>query len=407
MHICFISREYFPSLRGGGIASYVKEMAYAMHELGHQVTVIAASDDTRQQSDKMDHGIRIIRLKGGDFVIRGVEKASLYHRFRFLYRFLSYRKAIVKTIRNLNNIDVIEVPEYGAEGYFLKKIGIPVITRLHTPAMFDRNTLGIVKYRGLNKVFVWTGRKELSLIKKSQYLSSCSQALADWTMDNLNIEKSRIKVIFNPVALPHNIGQKITNEEFKDSQGAGVKPSIVFVGTISDVKGCNDLFEAGQILAKRKVDFDMCLYGKMGEYAKRLKLKEKGNNWFHVMGKVDREHVYSIYQQATVVCFPSWWDNMPMVCLEAMGVGAIVLGSSSGGMREIIEDGKSGYLIEPHNPQKLADKLLELLQLNADQRKMISENAKQRIMTHFEKSVVLEQMVNYYHDVISDYKKSK
>ena len=94
-----------------------------------------------------------------------------------------------------------------------------------------------------------------------------------------------------------------------------------------------------------------------------------------------------------------------MVCLEAMGVGAVVLGSSSGGMSEIIENGKNGYLIEPHNPQKLADKLLEILQLNTDKRKIISENAKQRIMTHFEKSVVLEQMVNYYHDVIRDYKK--
>ena len=403
MHIVYVTREYPPSKRGGGIASYVKEMAYAMHELGHQVTVIAASDDTRQQSDKMDNGIHIIRLKGGDFVIRGVEKASLYHRFRFLYRFLSYRKAIVKTIKNLGNIDVIEVPEYGAEGYFLKKIGIPVITRLHTPAMFDRNSLGILKYRGLNKVFIWTGRKELSLIKKSQYLSSCSQALADWTEANLHVEKSRIKVIYNPVSFPQNLSLNKINE----AQGNSVKPSIVFVGTISDVKGCNDLFEAGQILAKRNINFDMFLYGKMGEYAQRLKLKENTNPWFHVMGKVDREQVFGIYQQATVVCFPSWWDNMPMVCLEAMGVGAVVLGSSSGGMSEIIENGKNGYLIEPHNPQKLADKLLELLQLNADQRKMISENAKQRIMMHFEKSVVLEQMVNYYHDVISDYKKSK
>ena len=145
----------------------------------------------------------------------------------------------------------------------------------------------------------------------------------------------------------------------------------------------------------------------MGEYAQRLKLKENTNPWFHVMGKVDREQVFGIYQQATVVCFPSWWDNMPMVCLEAMGVGAVVLGSSSGGMSEIIESGKNGYLIEPHNPQKLADKLLEILQLNTDKRKIISENAKQRIMTHFEKSVVLDQMVNYYHDVISDFKKSK
>ena len=90
-----------------------------------------------------------------------------------------------------------------------------------------------------------------------------------------------------------------------------------------------------------------------------------------------------------------------------MGVGAIVLGSSSGGMREIIEDGKSGYLIEPHTPQKLADKLQALLQINLEERKMISDNAEKRIMAHFEKSVVLKQMVNYYHDVISDFKKSK
>ena len=110
MHICFISREYPPSKRGGGIASYVKEVAHGLHELGHQVTVIAASDDTRQQSDEIDNGIRVIRLSGGDFVIRGVEKASLYHRFRFLYRFLSYRKSILKTIRNMRNIDLIEVP---------------------------------------------------------------------------------------------------------------------------------------------------------------------------------------------------------------------------------------------------------------------------------------------------------
>ena len=149
----------------------------------------------------------------------------------------------------------------------------------------------------------------------------------------------------------------------------------------------------------------MFLYGKMGEFAENLKMNEQSYPWFHVIGKIEREKLFSIYCNASVVCFPSWWDNMPMVCLEAMGVGAVVLGSSSGGMNEIIENEKSGYLIKPHNPQKLADKLLELLQLNAYKRKMISENAKERILTHFEKSIVLDQMVNYYHDVIRDYKK--
>ena len=73
MHIVYVTREYPPSKRGGGIATYVKEIAEQMVLAGHQVTVIAASDDTRTQSDEMDNGIRIIRLRGGDFVIKGVE----------------------------------------------------------------------------------------------------------------------------------------------------------------------------------------------------------------------------------------------------------------------------------------------------------------------------------------------
>ena len=53
MHIVYISREFVPTQRGGGIASYVKDMASAMVARGHQITVICASDDTRTTSDKM------------------------------------------------------------------------------------------------------------------------------------------------------------------------------------------------------------------------------------------------------------------------------------------------------------------------------------------------------------------
>ena len=398
MHIVYVCREYPPTLRGGGIATYIRLIAQGLVERGNKVTVICASDDTRISSDYRDKGIRVIRLSGGDFILPSVESTSLLKKFRFIYRFDSYRKKIREAILELDDIDIIEVADFGAESYFLKGINAPVVVRLHTPSLFDRTTLGIKKYQGKDKLFQFIGEREKYILKHADFLSSCSESLKDWTIQNLGIDSNKIEVIYNPIELPtHKV-------ELKSST---TKATIVFVGTISDVKGCNDLFEAGQILAKRNINFDMFLYGKMGEYAQRLKLKENTNPWFHVMGKVDREQVFGIYQKATVVCFPSWWDNLPMVCLEAMGVGAVVLGSSSGGMSEIIENGKNGYLIEPHNPLKLADKLLELLQLNTDQRKMISENAKQRIMTHFEKSVVLEQMVNYYHDVISDYKKSK
>ena len=98
MHICFVCREYPPSLRGGGIASYIKEVAHGLHDAGHRVTVIAASDDTRLSSDEDDEGVRVIRLLGGDFLIPQVEGNSLLKKFRMFYRFYAYRKRIRENI---------------------------------------------------------------------------------------------------------------------------------------------------------------------------------------------------------------------------------------------------------------------------------------------------------------------
>lgn len=396
MHICFICREYPPSLRGGGIASYIKEVSHGLHDAGHQVTVIAASDDTRLSSEEEDGGVRVIRLAGGDFLIPQVEGNSLLKKFRIFYRFYSYRKKVRKIVRSLQNVDVIEVPDFGAESLCLQKLHIPIVMRLHTPSMFDRKSLGIVQFHGWRKIFAWTGKMELDLIRKSPYISSCSMALAEWAVLNLRIEPIKIKVIFNPVSLPSNI-ERIDREKCN-------VPSVVFVGTISAVKGCGDLFEAGRLLSSQGKAFNMYLYGKLGAYACKLKQMESSNPWFHVMGKVKREDVYGLYKNATVVCLPSWWDNMPMTCLEAMGVGAIVLGSSSGGMAEIIDDGKSGYLVDPKNPHLLAESLSKIIDMK-EGRKAISQNAQKRIRESFSMDVIVQQMIDYYNYVISDFKK--
>jgi glycogen synthase len=59
--------------------------------------------------------------------------------------------------------------------------------------------------------------------------------------------------------------------------------------------------------------------------------------------------------------FPSIWENFPYVCLEAMAAGRGVIASSGGGMAEIIDDGRTGRLVEPRDPRGLADAMLEML----------------------------------------------
>ena len=395
MHIVYVCREYPPTLRGGGIATYIRLIAQGLVERNNKVTVICASDDTRISSDYSDRGVRVIRLSGGDFILPSVESPSLLKRFRFIYRFDSYRKKIREAILELDDIDIIEVADFGAESYFLKDINAPVVVRLHTPSLFDRTTLGIKKYQGKDKLFQFIGEREKYILKHADFLSSCSESLKDWTIQNLGIDSNKIEVIYNPIELPTQI------VELKSST---VKPTIVFVGTISDVKGCADLFEAGKILAEKNVDFDMFLYGKIGEFAENLKMNEQSYPWFHVIGKIEREKLFSIYCNASVVCFPSWWDNMPMVCLEAMGVGAVVLGSSSGGMSEIIQDSINGYLIEPHNVNLLAEKLQFLINLDSKTKRQISDNAEKRIENDFSLRTIVDKTIDYYNRVINKFK---
>lgn len=403
MHICFVCREYPPSLRGGGIASYIKEVAHGLHDAGHRVTVIAASDDTRLSSDEDDEGVRVIRLLGGDFLIPQVEGNSLLKKFRMFYRFYAYRKRIREKILSLGDVDVIEVPEYGAEGYFLNDIGIPVITRLHTPMLLDHYNFSLQKLSKANWQYFWQGCKELKVMKQARYITSCSTSLKEWSQKFLGIHSDKIKVIYNPI-----LSERWSSNSFLHSAAEkDGKKHILFVGTVCDWKGCGDLADACKLLADSGEigGIQLDLVGKTGAYADELKAKYGKEKWFHLVGKLPREEVMKRYAQADVVCFPSWWENMPMVCIEAMLSGAVVIGSNSGGMSEIIEDGKSGFLMTPRNPQVLADKIKEVCMLPLEAKEKVRAEAHERIMQNFDMKVIIPQLVDYYQMVIDNDKK--
>ena len=62
MHIVLVCREYVGSARGGGIGSYMQEIARAYIAKGHRVTVVTASDNTKKQSETLtSDGIKIGR----------------------------------------------------------------------------------------------------------------------------------------------------------------------------------------------------------------------------------------------------------------------------------------------------------------------------------------------------------
>lgn len=98
-------------------------------------------------------------------------------------------------------------------------------------------------------------------------------------------------------------------------------------------------------------------------------------------GEVPREHLYELYQNATVFVLPTLYENQPLVVLEAMAFGLPTIASKIGPIEDIVklEEG-SVVLIDPSNPGEIADAVIRLLkdeavrqELSAKGRKLVSE----------------------------------
>lgn len=396
MHIVYISQEFPPSKRAGGIASYVKEIADGMVGRGHRVTVVTASDDTRVCSDTVEDGIRVLRLSGGAFFVPEAEGGSKWKKLRVVYRFYSYRRKLAKVVLGLKNVDVVEVADYGAEGLFLNKAQAPVILRLHTPSLLDCETLTYVKVSRWKLHRLMVLRAEQSVIERARYVSSCSQSLLDWMKDNVEFNPRLLAVIRNPIAYADNgIALKANGDAHSGN-------TVFYAGTISATKGVLELYKACEQLNREGMRITLKLAGKQGSYAEWLKgmVAESGSDWCQFLGNLTRDKLYAYYREAKVCCFPSWWENMPMVCLEAMSCGAVVVGSTSGGMKEIIEDGVNGFLAPPHDSGKLAAKLRAALSLYRTDALKMKQAAQNTIKDSFCTSVIATQMEAFYNEVM-------
>lgn len=402
MNIVYVCREYVGSARSGGIGSYIHEIAKAMVALGHSVTVVTASDDTRKETDTVSpEGIRIISLKGGDFYVYGAEPGSKLTKLRAIYRFYSYRRRLAQVLKKLGDIDIVEVADYGSEALYFDGLDVPVVLRLHTPQSLDLNRLTIVKPAAW-KLHKWIPiSAERKIFGRARYISGCSRAILDWVSRNFDIHPAIGSVIHNPVSL--TTGAKIGSGSPVD------KYTIFCAGTICATKGVGDLMEACRILRSEGIPVSVRFAGKGGSYQSALEagLTSGERTWVTFLGRLSRQEVLNEYRSAAICCFPSWWENMPMVCLEAMAAGAIVVSTGIGGTSEIIQDGVNGFLTLRKDPKLLANTLRKAIELDDQSKIRIAAAAIDTISNKFSVDIITGQMVSFFETVVEDYRTNK
>jgi glycosyltransferase involved in cell wall biosynthesis len=113
-----------------------------------------------------------------------------------------------------------------------------------------------------------------------------------------------------------------------------------------------------------------------------------------VFGRDKLEQIAS----ASVFILPSHTENMPMAIMEAMAAGLPVVATTVGAIPEMIEDGKTGLLLEPRQPDQLAGAIARLLE-DPGFRRRIGERAAEAARRSWDKSVVGEMTAKLYDTV--------
>jgi starch synthase len=202
--------------------------------------------------------------------------------------------------------------------------------------------------------------------------------------------KSDIERLFNvrPERL-HVIHNGIDLEEYRktDSTAAlarfGInKPFVLFVGRITRQKGIIHLVRAIKHLDE---GFQVVLCAgapdtpEIGEEMKgavsKVQAQHEGVIWIDEM--VDKPTVRELYSNASVFCCPSIYEPFGIINLEAMACETAVVATAVGGIKEVVVDGETGFLVpldqmnespfEPRDPEKFArDLAARINQLMAD-----------------------------------------
>lgn len=379
MHICFISNEYpkegFPH---GGVGTFLKTIAPKLVAAGHKVSVVGvnyiASDEFT-----IENGVAIYRAKKQN------KKGLTW------WLNAKVVNAKIKEIHTKNPIDIVESAELGLA--FIQKIkNIKYVIRLHGGHHFFAEA----ENRGINK---WKGFQEKLSFKKADAFIAVSNYVKSHTAKYLSYNNKPIEVIFNP----------INSKLFQPQEVAVESYNITFAGTICEKKGVRQLIQAFSLVKEKFPKAILNLYGrdwffpdgssyikmlqetelpKLGDFAKDV--------IFH--GAIFYTEIPNAYTKAAVCVFPSHMETLGLVAPEAMAMEKPVIFTKLGPGPEVITDGVTGWLCNPHQPEAIATTIIKVLS-NPHEADKIANKGRLSVLQQFELKAIVLKNVEFYNKI--------
>ena len=392
----FICREYPPAAYPpGGIGTYLRHIAGALARAGVTVHVIAHRWEGAPMRREALLGGRLILhrvaldepmpARSGRVADARVPLGLLASRFPA--QAFSWQAALLtESLIASEGVDVIEAQEWEAPLYYLlvrRALGLgpakrpPCVVHIHSPSerIFAANgwDTSVADYAPA------AGLEEYCITAADAVLCP-SQFVADEVMARYAVDRAVVSVV------PYPRGDVPVVARSSHTWDAG---TICHVGRLEPRKGVLEWVDAIAMVAAdhpdAQFDFvggDTPLHVTGGPTVGRAMLarvprRVRRQLRFH--GTRDRDGVLEVLSAARAAVVPSRWENFPFSCIEAMSTGLPVVVSPNGGMREMLEDGVSGWVAPDATPAGLAQALRRALAAAGAERQHMGEAAAARI----------------------------
>jgi glycosyltransferase involved in cell wall biosynthesis len=263
----------------------------------------------------------------------------------------------------------------------------PKTIRMHGGHHFFSVTLG-------KQPKAWRGWIERRSFGRSDFRCGVSRFVVMKTCTLLAMSAEGIEVIPNPV----------------DAALFAPRPEVVagavvlFVGTVCEKKGVRQLMLAiPQILdAVPQAELwvvgpdspDESTGGSYTESMRRL-LPPRAAPRVTFTGPLENARLPEMMAKAAVCVYPSHMEALPIAFLEAMAMGKPVVASGAGPGPEVVEDGVSGLLCDPHDPASIATQVTRLL-TDPDLARRLGERAHREVGTRFSLDVLVDRNLSWY-----------
>lgn len=259
-------------------------------------------------------------------------------------------------------------------GFYRDVILVFLLRVFRVKRVFHLHNKGVKGFaqKGINKILYKFAFKNARVIILSSFL-----------YDDINefVPLSNVEICYN--GIPFDSAQNRENQEVSNK-----KITILFLSNLIESKGVFVLLHAISLLKRKKINVQGVFVGGEGdidktEFERKVEELMIGDSVSYLGKKYNKEKD-EVFKSANIFVLPTFYSKecFPLVLLEAMSFGLPIISTEEGGIKTIIEDGKTGYIVPKKDEVELANRLENLINL-PEKRKEMGIKGKERFLKEF------------------------